>query len=256
MPKKIDMTGWVMKNHGVPNSKWTVLEEREKHGQQKYWLCQCECGTIKEVQGGHLRSGASTNCGCVNKSRWIQQNHDRYVPIPVGTRFGKLTVIKEGGLQFDDTSGCQRGTSLCQCDCGSEPRLYFNNRLKKGNIKSCGCLRSWGETYIAKILTENNISYQQEYSFENCKNEKGNNYRFDFAVFDQEKLIYLIEFDGKQHFEGGKNNWGYTLEEAQIADYNKNIYCLTHNIILKRIPYKEINNLNIEIIQSDKYNIT
>ena len=28
------------------------------------WLCQCDCGNIVIVQGGNLRSGNTTNCGC------------------------------------------------------------------------------------------------------------------------------------------------------------------------------------------------
>jgi len=28
------------------------------------WICECECGTVKEVDGGNLRSGASNGCGC------------------------------------------------------------------------------------------------------------------------------------------------------------------------------------------------
>jgi hypothetical protein len=28
------------------------------------WLCQCDCGNIAIVQGGNLRSGNTTNCGC------------------------------------------------------------------------------------------------------------------------------------------------------------------------------------------------
>jgi hypothetical protein len=28
------------------------------------WNCQCECGTVREVSGSHLRKGTSTSCGC------------------------------------------------------------------------------------------------------------------------------------------------------------------------------------------------
>ena len=31
MPKKIDMTGWIMKEHGVPDSLLTVIKEVEPH---------------------------------------------------------------------------------------------------------------------------------------------------------------------------------------------------------------------------------
>lgn len=30
------------------------------------WLCQCDCGNTIIVQGGNLRSGNTTNCGCEN----------------------------------------------------------------------------------------------------------------------------------------------------------------------------------------------
>ncbi len=29
------------------------------------WLCKCDCGELRIVQGGNLRSGNSTNCGCI-----------------------------------------------------------------------------------------------------------------------------------------------------------------------------------------------
>ena len=252
--KKIDMTGWKMNEHGVPNSRWTVLHEGQFKGHQRYWVCQCECGTIKEVQGGHLRDGSSVSCGCINKERILEYNHAKHIPIPAGTRFGLLTVLEDAGTQFEECSQRLQGVSLCQCDCGSAPRLYFNYRLKNGNTKSCGCLRSWGETCIARILDENNIQYQREYTFEDCRNEKGNKYRFDFAIFEDNKLSYLIEMDGRQHVEGGKNNWGYSLEEARYSDKMKNQYCLDHNILLKRIPHYDVNKISIEKIQSDIYN--
>ena len=52
MPKKIDMTGWIMKEHGVPDSLLTVIKEVEPHitsggNKQTQYLCKCNCG--KEV---------------------------------------------------------------------------------------------------------------------------------------------------------------------------------------------------------------
>lgn len=32
------------------------------------WLCGCDCGNIIVAQGGNLRSGNTTNCGCENRS--------------------------------------------------------------------------------------------------------------------------------------------------------------------------------------------
>lgn len=32
------------------------------------WLCKCDCGNMVIVQGGNLRSGNTTSCGCENKA--------------------------------------------------------------------------------------------------------------------------------------------------------------------------------------------
>jgi len=42
--------------------KWTVLERALPKSLPAYWICKCDCGTIKRVQGGSLRNGASTSC--------------------------------------------------------------------------------------------------------------------------------------------------------------------------------------------------
>lgn len=49
---------------GNTRGKWTVIEYTESRNGTPYWLCQCECGTLKEVSGKSLRSGDSRSCGC------------------------------------------------------------------------------------------------------------------------------------------------------------------------------------------------
>lgn len=57
-PRLIDLTG---KQFG----EWTVLE---KNGNHKcggaIWLCKCNCGAVRNVMGGDLRSNKSRSCGC------------------------------------------------------------------------------------------------------------------------------------------------------------------------------------------------
>lgn len=45
----------------------TVIERAENRNGMSYWLCKCDCGTIKEVRGQHLRYGEIISCGCVGK---------------------------------------------------------------------------------------------------------------------------------------------------------------------------------------------
>lgn len=45
--------------------RWTVLREVECDRRRTYYLCECTCGTIKEVEGTSLRNGESKSCGCL-----------------------------------------------------------------------------------------------------------------------------------------------------------------------------------------------
>lgn len=55
----IDLTG---KKFG----RWTALYRDPKN--HKKWICKCDCGNIRSVQGPALRDGISQSCGCINYS--------------------------------------------------------------------------------------------------------------------------------------------------------------------------------------------
>ena len=48
---------------------WEVLESVEavSRSGKKYWVCKCDCGTVRAVEGKSLRNGTSKNCGCIRK---------------------------------------------------------------------------------------------------------------------------------------------------------------------------------------------
>lgn len=104
------------------------------------------------------------------------------------------------------------------------------------------CKKSHGEQLIQKFLTENNISYQPQYRFKNCKYNKI--LPFDFYLPAHN---ICIEFDGKQHHkpmsfssdqsEETKNN---NLANIQIRDNIKTEFCYSNNIKLIRITDKKL----------------
>lgn len=80
MSKFVDMTGWIMSEHGVPESRLTVLQrtENSKRGDAQ-WLCECSCLAHKKmvVSGTNLRCGNTLSCGCLRKEKALsvsQQN--------------------------------------------------------------------------------------------------------------------------------------------------------------------------------------
>lgn len=62
----VDMRDWVMREHGVPDSKLTVVEYigRNKHS-NPLWRCKCECGNEIIAIGYRIRSGRIKSCGCM-----------------------------------------------------------------------------------------------------------------------------------------------------------------------------------------------
>lgn len=57
----IDLTGQSF-------GRMLVLERAANNGKQPAWLCVCECGVRKVVQGGNLRDGNVQSCGCLRAS--------------------------------------------------------------------------------------------------------------------------------------------------------------------------------------------
>lgn len=92
--------------------------------------------------------------------------------------------------------------------------------------------RSKGEEKIGKLLKENNISFIQEQTFENCyyPNTQKAIY-WDFWVANR----YIIEYDGEFHKQ----------QITQEKDKFRNQWCVKQNIPLIRIPYKDINNITM-----------
>ena len=56
----------------------TVIEECEaRRNGQVVWKCVCECGATTEVTNGHLQSGDTLSCGCLQKQRALE-NHTKH----------------------------------------------------------------------------------------------------------------------------------------------------------------------------------
>lgn len=73
----IDMTGWIMSEHGVLDSRLTVIERVESLQNKKArWLCKCSCGSDKDViaSGTHLRRGNIRSCGCLEHELTVARN--------------------------------------------------------------------------------------------------------------------------------------------------------------------------------------
>ncbi|MBE6943840.1 MAG: hypothetical protein E7453_06220 [Ruminococcaceae bacterium] len=62
MGKTIDLTGQRFGQLLVIQRVENHIRPNGKHESQ--WLCRCECGVIKNIEGRKLRAGRSKSCGC------------------------------------------------------------------------------------------------------------------------------------------------------------------------------------------------
>lgn len=202
-----------------------ILEEIRKNNRIYYKVKCTECNNIREVRADNLNN----QCRSCAAKNWDHPIYDDLT----GKKFGNWIVLKKAPKSNFWT---------CQDQVTGVIRDVFRGSLMNGQSKGSGTTRSWGEAEIKRILDEEQIFYIQEYSFPDLLSEKGGHLRFDFAIFSEKEktnLLYLIEYDGRQHFKYCKN-WNKTEENWQTLIANdeiKNKYCKEKQIFLYRINY-------------------
>lgn len=129
------------------------------------------------------------------------------------------------------------------------PRSHLNN---SGCPK---CSLSKGELKILNFLQNNKIDFIYQKTFDDCRNPKTNcKLSYDFYIPSKN---LLIEYDGIQHYTTDSfNNWNnnyFKLENIKYKDSVKTNYAILHGIMLYRIKYTDIKNIDV-ILQSLKLN--
>ena len=81
MPKLEDLTGQRF-------SYLTVIKKAGKNKSDKIlWLCKCDCGKLKIIQGASLKNGRIKSCGCLRK-KGARRTH--------GFKYTRLYCIWQG----------------------------------------------------------------------------------------------------------------------------------------------------------------
>ncbi len=232
----------------------TVVEALASKGHRgMQWRCLCECGN-ECIKSSYDFTRGATSCGiCIKydlaREKLLLLNDERnkdllYKPINtlVGLYVGKLYIYEDTG-QSKSTYRLYKA----KCECGSIID-YTLQCLQHGITMSCGCINSRGEEKIAQILNSNNIPFERQKMYIDCRSPKNHVMPYDFYINNN----FLLEFDGIQHFYEA-DRFSQSLEERQYYDQLKNNYAKQHNIPLKRIPYWEYDNITLQDIMSDKW---
>lgn len=244
MGKPLELTGQKF-------NRLTAIKPTDKRARsQIVWEWICDCGNIHYAGATSVRTGNTKSCGCLNLEKIRERNMANRTSMEL--KYGLLTPKQNLGLH--DRYGKLRTKWLCECDCGGVIEV-FENQLKNGDTASCGCLVSKGEALISKCLAEAGYAFVTQKTFDDLLSPKNSKLRYDFCVFEGDQILFLIEFDGRQHRTGPEATWSqsYSLEELQLYDNMKNAYAIKNNYLLYRVPSNAIKEINLSTILQDKF---
>lgn len=167
---------------GKTYNKLTIISPIYGDKTNKYYHrfeCICECGNKTIVGKSNLIRGHTTSCGC-SLSSWakehikkinisgiahtknaIEKRRTKTIKLePVGTIFGRLTVVESYVAEPDDKKKVNR--CICKCECGTNIDVPVNT-LRTGHTKSCGCLHDdlfekTAKNYLRKKRIEKGLS--------------------------------------------------------------------------------------------------
>ena len=188
----------------------------------------CSKHGIQEMMLDNLVRGHK----CFECSYEIRFDNMRHSPEYVANKINSINnnIL----LNAEDYKNATFRNLRIKCNCGNIFCTSFSNYVKKevNSCFSCSNKESKGEKRIRELLLKHNIKFIQEKRFDDCRDIKP--LPFDFYLEDYN---FIIEFDGRQHFEAVYNEENFNI--TQRHDKIKNQYCRDNNIVLLRIPYWE-----------------
>lgn len=230
----------------LSGNRYGFLTAIKYEGKSK-WLCRCDCGEEKIIDGVSLRKGLTRSCGKCNLMRAQGPKNDL-----TGRRFGRLTVLKQA-----EPTRNKHGKNIykwqCVCDCGRST-VVASNHLLSGHTGSCGCLHEeqmekW-KTFSVTHGRTSQKSYKTWLQIKaRCYNENHIVYRYyggkgiflwDGWVHDPAAFCEYVEelpgyndpkttidrVDFTKNYEPGNLRW-ITLQEQQRNKSNN--VRITHN---------------------------
>jgi hypothetical protein len=80
----------------------------------------------------------------------------------IGTKFGRLTIVKDIGLLRSPFSNRARYKVQCECECGKKVKVRLDS-LKAGKTESCGCLNKERVAAYARGVNRSKIVVGRTY---------------------------------------------------------------------------------------------
>jgi hypothetical protein len=213
---------FIQKANIIHNNIYDYLLTNYTNSQEKIKIICKKHGEFEQMANSHLQGFGCSKC--YNEKRTY--NTEKFI---------ELSKLKHGN--FYDYSLVEyihsRKKVNIICPIHGEFEQQGDSHLKGSGCPICNA--SKGEKEIRLFLERNNIIFNTQHTFENCKNERYLPFDFYIPIINT-----CIEFDGLQHFKpieyfGGEK----TLKITKAHDKIKTDFCINNSIKLIRIMYNE-----------------
>lgn len=199
-----DMTGWIMSEHGVADSRLTVLGQVEDkihpNGSRKsMWLCQCSCGSEPfAAVGSRIRNGRTKSCGCLRVELCKENKVD------LSGEYGILwTTNTDEEVYFD----LQNAELILQHTWFSDGQGYPTTKIKGKKIRMHAFLGYKGHDHKDRNQRNNKVNNlrpcTQQENMRNRSQKTGcKNKYIGVTMISSGKWRATITIDGKQKHLG------------------------------------------------------
>lgn len=89
-------------------SRLVVIKETGRFRGGAVWLCQCDCGKMKEIPAAYLKNGRAKSCGCLQSDNGKSTPPDLYDGTKIGgmkRKIGKNNTSGATGVYYDRRRG-------------------------------------------------------------------------------------------------------------------------------------------------------
>ncbi len=168
----------------------TVVKFSHRKNNRTYWICKCDCGTIKTYRADFLKRKQPPSCGCIGKKKRIE--HCRILGLNRRTH-GKIKT-RLYKIYHNMKDRCYRKSCKAY--------KYYGQRgitIYQGWLDNFENFYNWATTHgYADNLTIDRINNDGNYSPENCRwvdmKTQANNTRKNIKIAYNNKTQTLKEW--------------------------------------------------------------
>ena len=219
----------------ITNGEYIVLSDCYKNNKTKIKFIHTKCNhEFETTPNNFLKTLSCPKCAYEKRAEKLKHTYNYVYEYIREHTNGEYILVSE------DYKNTSEKIKIKHTVCGNIYDVSFGNFFMGSRCPKC--FNSKGEVSIKEKLISLGIEFIEQYMFDDLIGDGNRKLRFDFAIIDNFKNVkYLIEYDGKFHFEKVHNN--HDFEKQLKYDMMKNDYCTANNIKLIRIPYWEFKNI-------------